>query len=260
MKKKIIFLIAALMLTSAFMLSVNGEGETISRTDPEGDVFTYGSPSANVDDVDLIGITVDWSGDPVTVELTVKGEMRTDYETDLSNGYTMELDLRGDGDYEITIAYIENNVSVISENSYDPLSPGDDYTINGGVLSVSFAKTHMGEYTDVQDVHVYSVQSESGSTDDGSMDEIPWGTGSADDDTSDDDVVDDDWIDDDWYDDDDDDFVDPADETPTDDSISVEIKDVYFKYDVDDEDMEIEARISGTTEGEVHHCSNIMVT
>lgn len=66
-------------------------------------------------------------------------------------------------------------------------------------------------------------------------------------------------VDDDDDDDDDNDLPDPLKETPTDDSIGVEIEKIEYSLDTGD-NFELEQKTEGSTDGDVHHCSITYVT
>ena len=123
---------------------VSAEGQKIEKTDPEGDVATGEYDSDYKDSYDLVLLSVDWSGERISAELKVKGDIVTAYGEDKLIIYTIKLDTTFDTNgEEITITCQEDRVFVISDAGMDFLNEGSDYTIEGGSFTVEIDKKHL---------------------------------------------------------------------------------------------------------------------
>lgn len=258
MKNTLILITAFALMLTAFLGLVNGTEGEILKTDPTGDYGEFGDVGDLVDNIDITQLRITYNSFPAMVYLKVAGDFPLELTTNYSYTFYILIDSTGDGEEDIEVSYmtILNMMSVSwADSDYGFLNETAYYEENSNTLVVELSETYFSSDT-VYDIAatamVMNMSDFSTAEDDLDFD-------SADDD---DDWDDDDWDDDDddWWVDDDEEFIDPATETPTDDSISVEIKDVSFDYDVSDEEMEIEIKISGTTEGDIHHCSNTMIT
>lgn len=237
-----------LVLLMSIVSNVSGDGQTMEKTDPDDDVMMMTDPFAEKnevsDDLEILSASIDWSGEVVVCQFTVKGGVVATSSDDSTNIYYFNIDLTTETDEEeIFFIYTATGLSGGSLETGAITLYDDDYSSSEGAFTFEFDKTHFGSYTDVLDIEVRATNTN------GWMDEIRWDEGfpGDDDDTADDD-------------DDGDQIPDPKTETPTDDSISVNINDFSFDYDVTEEHMTVEIKISGTTSGDVHHCANVMVT
>lgn len=271
MKRKILVISAFMLIVPALLFTVSGEGSMIVRTDPIGDYLETGELGDVVDDIDITELSIDYGSFPALLTMKVVGDFPINDDMNYSYSFNVMIDSTGDGMEDIDLYYMSMLGLTVEygDGDYEMLN-SSSYTIEGaGTFVMDLPQVYFSSTT-VHDISASASVTEMSSFDT-AADSIEFQSTPSDDDDDDwpddddddwpDDDDDDDWWDDDddWW-DDDDDFVDPATETPTDDSISVEIKDVDLKYDIDDEDMEIEIKISGTTSGDVDHCSNAMVT
>ena len=251
-------LFASLLGFSLMFIGVQAE-DTISHTDPAGDVEIEGLDSTIGSNVDILKISADLSSDPMIFTMTVSGSI--DYS---GNGLTyifmFFLDQVGDGSESTTITVSSNTGSFISDYG-SIFGFGIDISGNGtDKVSVSISKDSIdGETYSIQDIYGIAQVSDYG-TYGYAEDTVNDDFGNSD--PVDDDIDDDDdWDDDDWDDDwDDDSIPDPLKETATDTSISVDIEDADISIDIGDEMFEVEQTIDGTTTGTVDHCAMTMVT
>ncbi|MBN1538687.1 MAG: hypothetical protein JW939_00970 [Candidatus Thermoplasmatota archaeon] len=231
--------------------NVSGEGQIMEKTDPDGDVLMMTDPFAEKNEVsndcEVLSASIDWSGDVVVCQFTVKGEAVATSSDDSTNIYYFNIDLTTETDEEeIFFIYTSTGLSGGSLETGAIALSSDDFSSESGTFTFEFDKTHFGSYTEVLDIEVRATNTN------GWMDEIRWDEGLP----GDDDIIDDDTVDD----DEEPQIPDPKTETPTDDSISVDIKTASFEYEVTEEHMTVEIKITGTTSGDVHHCSNVMIT
>jgi hypothetical protein len=267
MKKYLIMFITGALLLTAFLGTVSGANE-VMKTDPTGDVFNSGTVGDEIDNVDIMQIRVTYDSFPAMAYLRVAGDIVTDGPQTMSYSYIFLIDSTGDGeaDIDVTCSFPTNVATIMwGEDGMGVLDQSKYSVQNGDTLVFELAQQYFSSEM------VYDISAASSATDlrdtSNAVDSVDFDAVSDDDDIDDDatdDDIDDD-IDDDLDDDIDDDddgssIPDPKTETPTDNSVSVEITDVSFEYDVTEEHMTIEIKMSGTTSGNVDHCSNIMVT
>lgn len=199
MKQYTLILISGLMvLLLIASLNVSAEGQKMEKTDPDDDVIWPLNPLAekpdHTDDLEILSASIDWSGDQVVCEFTVKGEV-TNVSTDgMKNTYHFNIDIHTDNnEQEIWFVYTDTGFSGGSEIGLIDFCD-DDFTSAGGTFTFDFPKEHMDGNPDVLDIEVVAMNTDMW------LDEIQWDEGFVDDD-------------DDTSDDDDDDTSDDDDET-----------------------------------------------
>ena len=184
----------------------------MEKTDPDDDVFLFTDPMADkpesTDDLEILSASVDWSGDVVVCEFTVKGEVVNVSADGTENTYYYNLDITKDtNEEEIWFTYTFSGFTGGSEFGLIDFCD-EEFTSVNGIFRFDFDKSHFGENPDVLNIEVRAMN------ENGWIDEIRWEEGlpgDGDDDTSGDDTSDDDKTDDDTSDDDtsDDDTSDP---------------------------------------------------
>ncbi len=265
MRKTLIMFIAGALLFTAFLGTANGASE-ITKTDPTDDLFTSGTVGDEAANVDFVQLGITYDPFPALVSMKVDGVIGTGASPVYT--YMVLIDSTGDGEADIMVTYntqsnqasiiygeagmgiLESSLVTIENEDTLKMELSGDYFSSGTVYDIGASSTMIGESSMASDEIELDVMGDDDDIDDDITD-----------DDIDDDITDDDIDDDEWPDDDDSGPVtDPRTETPTDNSISVEIEDVSFDYDVTEEHMTIEVKITGTTSGNVDHCSNLMIT
>ena len=254
--KKMMFsiLIACAFLASAILmvLPANAEGETLSYTDPSGDVFYNGFTSDVYNNADITSLTMDATSDPIVFEMTVLGVIV--YEnTTLLYSYSISIDHNGDGEYESSIMIMASMGMTLTTFMSDY---GEGYystfEVSGGgsdALYIEIPTSFIDGSSGIVDIYGTALITDDGSNT--AMDTInePSGTGPVDDDDDDDD----------W----DDDYEtegDPTEETPTDESIEVSIGSYGVDFSESNELIKMEIKVDGTTSGTVVKCAMTTVT
>ena len=260
--KKMMFsiLIACAFLASAILivLPANAEGETISLSDPSGDVSNDGFTTDVFNNVDITALTMNTGSEVIVFEMKVLGIVI--YEnTDYDYNYFIYIDHDGDGDEESTIMVgINYGIALVMFTS--------DYGVG---YSMSFDVSGNGTNTLNIQIPLSYIEGSPGITDIYGEADVWHGSDMADDvinedfgvvPVDDDEPVDDD---DEWDDDWDDDYEtegDPTEETPTDEAIEVSIDSYGMDLSDSGEYVEVEVEVDGTTSGTVVKCAWTTVT
>ena len=249
--------IIALSLTVLLLSSVAG---MIEYTDPEGDTGIMGMDQDAKDNVDIIKISIDTEPDPMVITLQVKGKVTLEENGMDQYTYAINLEIQDEEKGGIVLATGVDPHYSNSDGYYN-----DSLEVTGletSTVTILLSKAQVGgqEVTDISASAMVSryTEEEVGLAGDDAPDDADETDDDTDTDTDTD--TDDDYWDDDWESSWDDNIPDPLNETPTDDSIQVGIDDVSFKYDRNDDFIEMEQKASGTTTGEVDHCSYTFIT
>ncbi|MEA3559075.1 MAG: hypothetical protein U9R75_07475 [Candidatus Thermoplasmatota archaeon] len=195
----------AVLLLGSNMMSANGDEDPWSYQDEENDVLVLGQNSSFEDDIDIVSLTCDASGDPIVLTMTVVGNIVAEYGENGTNNYVIALDLDGDEEEaEVGVQFTgadadkEAYVTIITSDDIEYLSESE-YEISGSMITVRIARGYLGEYEDVLDFTATNLQIMNTGTGtdavnfDFGEDNKPYDDSSpADDDTGDDDTSDDD--------------------------------------------------------------------
>lgn len=210
--RKSMFIAAGMIAVLLISMTVWGEDNIWSYDDESGDVQFTMSDTDHGDDIDLVSLTLDQSGDPLILTMTVVGDVTGEYGEDGSEGYnsyTLGLDLDGDEDYaEINVKIMglyygeESYITISSPVAIEPIGD-DNYTISGSTFTARIDRSYLGSYSSVLDFTGSNLQTMGINTGFDYInynfggDDEPYDDGSSgDDDTDDDDTTDDDTGDD----------------------------------------------------------------
>jgi hypothetical protein len=229
------YLAGLLILFMGMGLLVNVSGEVSydhSYTDPSGDVV----PNQN-DNIDIILFSSERSGEDVLIKLKVVGDF---------SAIMITISLEVDGT-DVTIAYTMGTITMVKGESM--ISPPPTISINGdtATFTIDGSDVEATSSFDLVEAGTYDMSS--------NLDAVETGYVPGDDDDTDDD--DDEYNDDEMYapDDEYENSNDPATETPTDSSISVDIKTFDFDWSKDGDVEEWSETMTGDTSGPVFTCA-----
>ena len=229
------------------MTSVSAE-ETISYTDPAGDVENDGVGSEGEASADIASLSFDHSGDPLVMEMSVEGEIV--YQGgDLYYDYYIYIDHTGDGEDE-TYVEVSNLYGMLFSSDY-----GDDQQLSSEVsgngtstLRVEIPTSWFTDSPGFSDVYASSDVTSSNFmyTASDYINEDFQGGGGGDDDTPPNLYLPPE--------------EDPADATPSDESISVTIDDFQATYSAGSSQYQYEQEASGTGDVAIYKCAYTLVT
>lgn len=227
--------ILVVLMGLGLLVNVNAEvSYDHSYTDASGDVV----PSQN-DDIDLISFSSEKSGDEVLIKLQVVGEF---------NAITITVVFAVDG-LEYVMTYSTGIVVMVDDNSVSYM-PAPTIAMDEDTATFTINKSDVEASTSFVLIEVNTLDNGFNS------DQVETGSDPGDDDTDDDDD-DPEYNDDEMYapDEEYENSNDPATETPTDLSISVDIESFDFDYTKGDTHEEWSEEMAGTTSGSVFTCA-----
>ena len=242
-----ILLTAILLIGMANLNTVSGE-ETISYTDPTGDVENDGVSSDGEASADIVSLSMDYSSDPILIEMVVEGTIV--YEGgDIYYDYYIYIDHTGSGDEETEIE-ISNLYGMLFSSDY-----GSDQTITSEVsgngtstLGLEIPVSWFGSAPGYEDVYASSDITSSNfmyTASDYINEDFAGGGGGGDDDTPPDLYLPTE--------------EDPADATPTDPSISVSIDNFNTEFTMGSSEYELIQEASGAGEASIYKCAYALV-
>jgi hypothetical protein len=158
--RKSMLIAVSMMAVLLISMTASGNGEIWSYDDESGDVQFTMSDTGHGDDIDVVSLTLDQSGDPLILTLTVVGDITGEYGEDGEDGYNsyvLGLDLDGDEDYaEINVKIMgiyygeETYITISSPTAIEPIGD-DNYTISGSTFTARINRGYMGSFTSVLD-------------------------------------------------------------------------------------------------------------
>lgn len=95
-------LLAGIMLIGFVNLGSVSAEDTVSYTDPSGDVENDGVNTEGENNADIVSLSMDYSGDPLVIELTVVGKIIHE-SSDMMHQYEIQIDHTGSKQEETTI-------------------------------------------------------------------------------------------------------------------------------------------------------------
>lgn len=177
--------------------NISAQEQKMDKIDEDDDVILPYDPLAEkhecTDDLEIISASVDWSGNKVICEFTVKGEVVNVSSDGTENTYYFNLDITNEtNEEEIWFTYTFSGFTGASEIEIINFCD-EDFSSVDGTFKFEFDKRNLNGNPDILDLEVRAMN------EDGWFDEINWDEGfpSDDDDTTDDDTGDDDDTDDD---------------------------------------------------------------
>lgn len=226
--------ILVVLMGLGLLVNVNAEvSYDHSYTDASGDVV----PSQN-DDIDLISFSSEKSGDEVLIELKVVGDF---------NAVSIAIEMEVDGT-QTMISYQMGFVTMVKGSSM--VTPPPTASLEGDTATFTINATNVEATTSFELIEAGTIDAG------GNVDAVETENDPGDDDTDDDDD-DPEYNDDEMYapDEEYENSNDPATETPTDLSISVDIESFDFDYTKGDTHEEWSEEMAGTTSGSVFTCA-----
>jgi hypothetical protein len=251
-KYLILPVIAAMLVTSFLLIPVDG-ADNFDHTDPTGDVDNMGMSAEAVENVDVVGLSMETSGTTLIFEMTVDGLVTYMGSSD-TYFYFIFLDQVGDGSESATITVSMGSAMFISDYGMGggfnlPLSGNGTDTLRVELTSTSIDTADHP----IQEIYGFAEVSDlvSAWAEDYINEDFGMVTGDDDDDPPPDD--DDDIPGGDYYapDKEYDNDEDPKDETPTDSSLTIDIDSFDYWWEQSGDREEWEETMTGTGDTEV---------
>ncbi len=171
--------------------NISAQEQKMDKIDEDDDVVLPYNPLADkpqcTDDLEIISASVDWSGNKVLCEFTVKGEVVNVSSDGTNNTYYFNLDITTETDEEeIWFTYTFSGFTGASEIEIINFCD-EDFSSVGSTFTFEFDIRNLNGNPDILDLEVRAMN------EDGWIDEIQWDEGFVDDDDdTDDDTSDDD--------------------------------------------------------------------
>ncbi len=240
--------IALSLLIMVLPGTASGEGTTITYTDPTGDYSNDGMGSEIRPNVDIVSVSVDFSSDPIIIELEVDGVIV--YEnSDLNYYYTISLDHNNDGEEETEIEISLIMWAFTSDYGVGTATLSSEVSGNGtDTLRIELPASYIAGHPGITDVMAEAeVDDIWNSCEDVVNEDFAGGTTSDDDDDTTPLTL----------------FLpageDPKIGMPTDTTLLIEIDDYDFSYSQNGETYTMEQSAEGTGEAYIYTCAYVFV-
>ncbi|MGA1872905.1 MAG: hypothetical protein ACMUHY_04475 [Thermoplasmatota archaeon] len=251
MLKRIITMGAVLLFAMVPLFHLaSGEGTEIEHTDPTGDYSNDGMDETRRNNIDITSVSVDFSGDPIIMELTVAGTI--DYtDQDYNYIYTISLDHDGDADEETEVEITKYGMFFTSDYGIETSMLSDEVSGAGtSTLRVELPASHIAGHPGILDVMGEAEVDDVWNYADDIVNEDFGGGGGPGPDDDDDDTEPTLYLPED---------EDPAGATPTDTSLNIKIDDFDFSFVFDDDTYTLTQEASGDGDGEIYKCAYTLV-